>query len=158
MRGRILACILGMVAMGCSRNGDWARGPILHITGDEQSVGAEIFVDGEKIGVMQRQVYAGPELSEEELKKQHEAQRRLGIQPSRSMKPGDVFAVAVDIRIAKGEKQPEYGVQSFPRVPLGKHEILFVGPKGQQLRKHFDMKGETYMRVDFQKMVIRGAD
>jgi hypothetical protein len=143
---------------GCLEKDARMKGSRLYITGDSQAIGADIFIDGKKVGIMEKYVYAGPQPSAEEIKKQHEAQQRLGMKLTNPPKPGDVFAVGVDLRISSGEKKPEYGIYSDIRVSLGKHELLFINKEGKQLKKEIKIQGENYIAVDFEKMVIQGGD
>lgn len=157
MRTAAALCLVSILVTGCTDDREGMKTARLYITGDAKSVGAEIFVDGEKVGVMEKRVYSGPMPSEEKAEKQRESQKRLGIKPTEPMKPGDVFAVGVDIKIKKGEKDPEYGIYNDIRIPLGKHEILFVGRDGKHLKRSIEVKGESYINVDFEKLAIAGG-
>jgi len=150
--------VVSILLFGCLEKNERTKGSRLYITGDSESIGADIFIDGNKVGIMEKYVYAGPQLSTEEIKKQHEVQQRLGMKPTNPPKPGDVFAVGVDLRISSSKKKPEYGIYSDIRVPLGKHEIMFINREGGKLKKKIKIQGENYIAVDFGKMNIQGGD
>lgn len=153
MKSLLILFLVFILVAGCAREEN--EGSRLYISGDSQSVGADVYVDGQKIGIMKKHVYSGPKPTEEEIKKQHEGQQRLGIEPTNPPEPGDVSAVCVDIRINNGEKKPEYGVYSGIRVPDGKHEIKFINKTGKILKKELNIQGENYIVVDFGKMTIK---
>ncbi len=150
--------ITTILLLGCISNEEWKKGNRLFISGDEQAVGADIYIDGQKVGVMVKGVYAGPKPSKEDIKKQHEMQRRFGIKPTKPPYPGDVSADGIDLRIAKGERKPEYGIYKQIRASMGRHEILFISKEGKRLKKEIKVQSENYLRVDFGKMVIRGGE
>lgn len=150
--------VIIILLTGCSSNEEWKKGPELHINGDSQSIGAYIYIDGQKVGVMKKEVYTGPKPNEEDIKKHHELQKRLGITPTNPIVPGDVFAVGIDLRIAEGKKKPEYGILKDIRASMGKHEILFLNKEGKRLTKEIKVQSENYLRVDFGKMFIRGGE
>lgn len=157
MRILIILSLISIVLLGsCINNNESIRGTKLYIVGDAQSVDAEIYIDGQKVGIMEKHVYSGPRSTEEEIEKQHKMQQQLGIKPTNPLKTGDIFAVGVDIRIKSGEKKPEYGIYRDIKVPSGKHEILFISKKGKRLKKELKMNGENYISVDFKKMIIQG--
>lgn len=156
MRVLMTLWLINLLLAGCVRNEEAMQGSRLYISGDSQSVGADIYIDGKKVGVMKKRIYSGPDLTEEEIKKQHESQRRFGVEPISPLKPGDVYAVGIDIRIINGEREPEYGVYSDIRVTNGKHEISFIDKEGKRLAKQIEIKGENYVAVDFSKMAIQG--
>lgn len=143
---------------GCSSNEEWEKGPRLYIDGDGQSVGAEIYLDGQKVGIMIKRVYAGPKPSEEEIRKHHELQQRLGINPTDPPKPGDIFAEGIDLRIAEGKKKPEYGIYKQIRASMGKHELVVINKEGKRLTKEIKVQSENYLHVDFGRMVIQGGE
>ena len=103
----LLLSIVGLILIGCSER---IPGSKLYITGDSHAVGAEIYLDGERVGVMERRIYAGPSAPDDELRARSEMQRRLGLASASPMKPGDEFSVGVDLRVARGDKQTKYGV------------------------------------------------
>lgn len=153
---KVVLSLICILVIGCVGDEERMRGSRLYISGDSHSIGAEIHIDDQKVGIMEKRVYSGPSPTEEEIKKQHEMQRRLGIPQTDPPKPGDIFAIGVDIHVNSGEKQPEYGIYGDIRVPSGKHKILFVNKEGKRLEKQIEIKGENYIAVDFDKMIIQG--
>jgi hypothetical protein len=124
--GIILFVLLG--GCGCAK-------PTLYISGDSQAVGAEIYVDGQKVGTMEKYVYVGSTSKDlVVVEREKNLQQRLGI------KPGDIFS-GTEISI-----------------PTGKHEIMFVNKKGKHLKKDIVIQGESYIAVDFAKMIIQGGE
>lgn len=150
--------IVIILLSGCISNEEREKGPRLYITGDSQSVGADIYIDGQKVGVMVKEVYTGPKPTKEDIKKQHEMQRRLGIKPTNPPNPGDIFAVGIDLRIAESKKKPEYGIYKQIRASMGTHEIMFINKEGKRLKKEIKVQSENYLGVNFEKMVIRGGE
>jgi len=118
----LLLSIASSLLVGCS------EGSPLLITGDSQAVGTEIFVDGKRIGVMERRIYSGPSPADH-------------LAPASSMKRGDVFAANVGLR-----------------APRGSHEIAFVHTDGRRLVKRIDVRHEVYIGVSFSEMRISGGD
>lgn len=129
-------------------------GSKLYITGDSHAVGAEIHLDGERVGVMERRIYSGPPPTEGELKTRAEGQRRLGLAVTPPMKPGDVFAEGV----AGGDKQARSGVYDQVRARPGSHELAIVQRDGRRLAKRIEVKGEVYIGVSFSEMRITGGE
>lgn len=155
---KVLVAVVIILLIGCNINEEWEKGPRLYIGGDSQSVGAFIYIDGQKVGVMKKEIYTGPKPSEEDIRKHHEMQRRLGIKPTNPTMPGDIFAVGIDIRIAKGERKPDYGIYEDIRASMGEHELLFINKEGKRLKKKIKVQGENYLYVSFKRMVIRGGE
>ena len=147
--------MVGLILVGCSEK---IPGSKLYITGDSQAVAAEIHIDGERVGVMERRVYSGPPATDDELKARAEMQRRLGLASTSPVKPGDVFSEGVDLRVARGEKQAKYGVYDQVRVHPGPHEIAFVHADGRRLAKRIDVRDEAYIGVSFSEMRITGGE
>lgn len=115
-----------MLLTGCGKG-------TLYISGDSQSVGAEIFIDGQKVGIMEKGVYQGSTSKDPVVVERHaKLMQELGI------KTGDVYAGA-DIKI-----------------PSGEHELKLVNVGGKQLTKRFKIRGENYLNVSFEKMIIEG--
>ena len=137
----VTLCLIFIFFVGC-QNSEKSRGSSrLYINGDAKSVGASIYIDGKKVGIMEKRVYSGSDSS------------------AVGMKKGDVFAIGVDIRITNKEKKPEYGIYNQIRVLNGKHEILFLNVKeNKHLKKTIDIHSEGYIAVDFEKMTIRGGN
>jgi hypothetical protein len=107
----------------------------LSISGDKEAVDAEIYVDGHKVGLMEKHVYVGSTSKDlEVLEREKRVEQRLGI------KPGDIFS-GTDIQVQSGT-----------------HEIMFVSKEGKKLKKVIKIQGEGYIAVDFEKMVIQGGD
>ena len=69
------------------------------------------------------------------------------------MKPGDVFSVGVDLRVARGEKRAKYGVYDEVRATRGSHEIAFVSVDGRRLVKRIDVGEKAYVDVSFLEML-----
>ncbi len=115
--------LVAMLLSGCGKS-------TLDIAGDSQSVGAEIFIDGQKVGVMEKLVVVG--LKSKNPDEDKKLNQRFGI------KPGEVRAHA------------------FVEVPSGEYEIAFVSVEGKQLKKRFKIRGENYLNVSFEKMTIEG--
>jgi len=135
--------------IGCSEPGSK-----LYITGDSEAVGAEIHLDGKRVGMMERRIYSGPPPTEGELKTRAEGQQRLGLKATPPMKPGDVFAEGV----ASGDKPAGAGVYDQVRARPGPHEIAFVHRNGRQLVKRIDVRSEVYIGVSFSEMRITGGE
>ena len=131
--------------LGCSEG---AAGSKLYITGDSQAVGAEIHVDGKQVGVMERRIYEGAP----------PAADRPEVAPASPMKRGDVFSEGVDLRVARGDAQPKYGVYTQMRAPRGFHELAFVLPDGRRLAKRIDVRDEVYIGVSFSEMRISSGE
>src|SRR5207248_404978 len=144
-----LLSIVSLIFMGCS---DRMPGSKLYITGASDAVGAEIYLDGERVGVMERRIYSGPPPTEDELKARAEGQRRLGLAATAPMKPGDVFAEGV----AGGDKQTSPGVYDQVRARRGSHEIAFVHRDGRRLVKRIEVRDEVYIGISFSEMRIAG--
>jgi hypothetical protein len=115
----IMSCMALLLVASCSKSA-------LYISGDEEAIGAEIYVDGEKIGHLEKRVYAGSTSKNPTV-----VEREKGLQERLEIKPGDEFAGA-EIR-----------------VPSGKHKILFVSEAGKRLQKEIRIQGEQYIAVDF---------
>jgi hypothetical protein len=142
--------IVGVLMLfGCSE-----AGSKLYITGDAEAVGAEIHLDGKRVGIMERRVYSGPAPTEAELRTRAEGQRRLGLAPTPPMKPGDVFAEG----IAASDKPARSGAHDQVRAPAGHHEIAFVHRDGRRLVKRIDVRNEVYIGVSFSEMRITGGE
>ena len=150
-RSALLLTIGSLVFFGCSERMPSSK---LYITGGSQAVGAEIHLDGQRVGVMERRVYSGPPPTEGELKARAEGQRRLGLAATQPMKPDDVFTVGV----ADGDKPGGPGVYDQVRAPQGSHEIAFVQRDGRRLAKRIDVKDEVYIDVSFSEMLIAGGE
>jgi hypothetical protein len=137
--------------IGCS---DRAPGSKLYITGDSQSVGAEIYLDGKRVGVMERRIYSGPPPTEGELRTRAEGQHRLGLATTPPMKPGDVFAVG----IAERERSAGSGVYDQVRSRPGSHEIAFVHRDGRRVVKRIEVRDEVHIDVSLTEMRIMGGE
>jgi len=53
-----------------------------------------------------------------------------------------------------GIKPGEVKAHAFIEVPSGEHELKFVNVEGKQLTKRFKIRGENYLNVSFEKMII----
>lgn len=111
-----------MLITGCSKS--------VYISGDSQSVGAEIFIDGQRVGTMKR-VVVGPSSKDFVV-----AEREKEIMESMGIKVGTVIA------------------SGFIEVPSGEHEVTFVSVEGKRLTKHFKIRGDRGLNVSFEKMSI----
>lgn len=101
---------------------------VLHVSGDAQSVGAEIFIDGKPVGVMEKVVYEGSKSTNPVVVgRERRVLQKLGVAP------GDVRAGAT-IRISAGD-----------------HELLLRRADGKQLAKRFTIQGENYLIVSFER-------
>lgn len=158
MKALVVAVAVTILLAGCNNNEEWKKGPRLYIGGNSQSVGAFIYIDGQKVGVMVKHVYSGPNPSEEDIKKWQETQRRFGIKPTVPPKPGDIYAAGIDLRIVEGKKKPDYGIYKDIRASMGRHEILFISKEGKRLKKEIKVQGENYLHVDFERMIIQGGE
>jgi hypothetical protein len=145
----VLSIVGFLMLFGCSE-----AGSKLYITGDSEAVGAEIHLDGKRVGTMERRIYSGPAATEAELRARAEGQRRLGLAPTQPMKPGDVFAEG----IAASDKPAGSGDHAQVRAPAGPHEIAFVHRDGRRLVKRIDVKNEAYIGVSFAEMRITGGE
>lgn len=125
--------IAGLLTFQCSRNE-----ATVFVTGDEASIGAEVYIDGVKVAEMAEQIYYGPE--------------------SDVMKTGDKFAVAVAIDIIKEKTAAKYGFYDQPRVSQGPHQIRLISTDGVVLEKQITIRAENYLAVDFSKKEIRGGE
>jgi len=140
-----LLSIVCAALLGCSEP---TPGSKLYITGDADTVGAEIYLDGKPVGVIERRTYSGASAAGD-----HE------LRPSPSpMKPGDVFSVGVDLRVARGEKRAKYGVYDEVRATRGSHEIAFVSVDGRRLVKRIDVGEKASVGVSFLEMRISGGE
>jgi len=140
------------IAVGCS---DRIPGSKLYIVGDSRAVGAEIYLDGERIGVMERRIYSAPRSSkQDELAAHAEARQRLGLAAMPPLKPGDVFAEGV------GDAAKQAGARVYDQVRAGPgpHELAFVHRDGRRLVKRIEVRSEVYIGVDFSEMRITGGD
>jgi hypothetical protein len=135
-----LLSIVCAALLGCSEP---TPGSKLYITGDADTVGAEIYLDGKPVGVMERRTYSGASAAGD-----HE------LRPSPSpMKPG-----GVDLRVARGEKRAKYGVYDEVRATRGSHEIAFVSVDGRRLVKRIDVGEKADVGVSFLEMRISGGE
>ena len=134
---------------GCSKPGSK-----LYITGDNDAVGAEIHLDGKRVGIMERRIYSGPPPTEAELQTRAEGQRRLGLPATPPMKPGDVFAEGV----AASDKSAGSSAYDQVRARAGSHEIAFVHRDGRRLAKRIEVRNEVYLGVSFSEMRIAGGE
>jgi hypothetical protein len=142
--------IVGLsILSGCS-----SAGSKLYITGDSEAVGAEIHLDGKRVGIMEHRIYSGPPPTEDELRARAEGQRRLGLAATPPMKPGDVFAEG----IATGDKPAASGAYDQVRAPAGSHEIAFVHRDGRRLGKRIEVRNDVYIGVSFSEMRITGGE
>lgn len=117
-----------MLLLGCS-NGT------LYISGDSESVGAEVLIDGRKVGVMEKHVYVGSTSKNPVVVKR---EQKNSFMPGYRIKKGSVFSSA------------------HIKVPNGEHELTVVGVDGRRLKKRFKIRGENYLNVSFEKMTIEG--
>ena len=145
----VLSIVGLLMLIGCSEPGSK-----LYITGDSEAVGAEIHLDGKRVGIMERRVYSGPPPTEGELRARAEGQRRLGLAATPPMKPGDVFAEGV----AAGDKPVGSSVYDQVRARAGSYEIAFVHRDGRRLVKRIDVRNEVYIGVSFSEMLITGGE
>lgn len=126
-RAFILFFLVILFSGGCLKSS-------LYISGDKKAIDAAIYVDGQKVGLMEKRVYVGSTSNDPiVVEREKKEQQRLGI------RPGDIFSGA--------EIQ----------VPNGKHELMFI-KEDKQLRKEIKIQGENYIAVDFEKMVIQGGE
>jgi hypothetical protein len=121
----------------------------LPIWGGLEAIGAEIFLDGKKVGVMEQQVYEGPTPTESEVNRHREERR------PRPLRPGDLYSTAVSLTVFKGEHaRAKYDWEGIP-VSFGKHEIAIVTKDGKRLAKQIVVDRERlYMSIDFNNMTI----
>jgi hypothetical protein len=69
-----------------------------------------------------------------------------------------ITSIGVDLEVKEGRRQPEYGVYSEIHISRGEHEFLIVTKEGKQLRKHLNVKTETYIGIDCMAMSISGGE
>jgi hypothetical protein len=144
-----------MSALGCSQQ---ATGVKLYVTGDSDAVGAQILIDGTRVGVMERRIYSGPPETEEGRKARVEGQRRLGLPFTSPPQPGDIFSVGAAVHRGEGDaSRTDLGYDHVQVVP-GPHEISFVHADGRRLAKRIDVASEAYLGVSFAEMRITGGD
>ncbi len=103
------------------------------ISGDSEAVGAEIFIDDQKVGVMAKHVADGSGYKEFLVLDGDTIRRE-----STGLKPGHIFSSA-EIE-----------------APPGKHKFSFVNRDGKRLGKEIIIeRGEHYWYVSFENMKIR---
>ena len=122
---KVAVPIIALLMLGCSN-------PTIYITGDEKAIGAAIFVDGEKVGLMTEHIYRGSDVNSEIVaEREEELQKELGI------RRGDKFS---GINIT---------------VPRGEHKVMVVGKDDRKLETTILVKGgEMYGEVNFKEMTI----
>lgn len=99
----------------------------ISLSGGEQGVGAEVFIDGKKIGLLEKHVHRIPE-----SEGGRQTDRELGI------KPGDIYSGTIfKIKISDGE-----------------HELTVVSKDGKRISKKIQITGKNYFHADFDKMII----
>ena len=120
----IVVCIL-LFAVGCSE-------PTIYISGDENAIGTEVYVDGEKIGLMNEYIYAGSDSKNEIIVNR---EREL----------------LEKAQLKKGQKSSGITI----KLPRGKYNVQFVTKDGKILETEIIVKGgEMYGIVNFEKMQI----
>jgi hypothetical protein len=124
----VISFLALLLVASCSRSS-------LYISGDEEAIGAEIYVDGEEVGYLEKRVYSGTTSKNSTVVK-----REKRLQELLEIRSGDEFAGA-EIK-----------------VPAGKYKIMFISKAGKRVQKEIRIQGEQYIAVDFEKMVIRGGE
>ena len=105
MKRALMACFIFNLLFSCSFE------PTLYIAGDSQAIGAEIYVDGQKVGIMNKSVYEGSTSKDPLI-----IEREKKLQDKSGIKPGDIFSAA-EINISPG-----------------RHEIMFRNKDGKVLK------------------------
>jgi len=104
----------------------------LFISGDAEAAGAEIYVDGTRVGVMTDRVYVGSTSDNPAVvKREEELRRRLGVAR------GDHFSTA-EIQLK-----------------AGRHQLLLISPTGKRLQLDIDAGREVYVDINFREGIIR---
>ena len=87
---QIAVPIIALLMLGCSN-------PTIYLSGDEKAIGAEIFVDGEKVGLMTEHIYRGADVNSEIV-----AEREEKIRKELGIRSGDKFS-GTTITVLRGE-------------------------------------------------------
>jgi len=114
------------------------KGAVLAVTGDEAEVAAEIFVDSEKMGVMEKHVIPGSKSTDPVVM---EREKRL---PELSQKLDKLSRAEPDRIIAVARI----------RVDHGTHVFLFVSPEGKRLEEKIVVDRDMHLIIDFAEMTI----
>jgi hypothetical protein len=138
-----LPLLVGLILVACSQGEPSSR---LYIVGDGDAVGAEIYLDGSRVGVMERRIESGPGAGS--------SRPELEVVKA----PVEVFSVGVDLRVARGERPRTYGVYDQVRAWPGNHELAFVHTDGRRLVKRIEVKNEAYIAVSFGERRIQGGE
>jgi hypothetical protein len=126
----LIGLAAGLTVLYFVRQPEAKAGSKIYITGDTQSVGAKILVDGKEAGVMVEKSYAIPE----------------GSKVSTARDGQYTFAEGVDNLNGK--------VPEDLRVTDGRHEIAFE-KAGQSVKKAVAVNGDSLMNINFSKKEIR---
>lgn len=119
-----IVCTL-FFSMGCSD-------PDIYISGDEYAIGAEVYIDGKKIGLMNEHVYIGSDRKDEII-----------VNREREM--------LKNLQLKKGQKSSGITI----KLPKGVYDIQCVAKDGKKLETRLHVKGgPMYGSVDFTKMRI----
>src|SRR4029434_4923173 len=107
-----------LLLAACSRDG------VVHFTGDDAAVGAEVLVDGQRVTEMQAQEYRGTTSKDPVV-----IERERKISETVGPRPGEKLAFAQ------------------VRVPKGRHEITVRGRDGATVSTSLDVGHEAYVSV-----------
>lgn len=138
MKNFVICSAMALLFIVCQDSDERLKGPRVYITGGEQSIGSEIYVDGVKIGEMLERIYSGPE--------------------SMVLEKGDKFAIGKQIINLEKDVKKEHQKYDYIRVPRGNHKFKFISKDGKILEKEIEIKSETYLGIDFHEMTIGGDD
>ncbi|MEW5807279.1 MAG: hypothetical protein AB1756_08050, partial [Acidobacteriota bacterium] len=127
VKSLIIFCIILILCSCCFIQ------PMLYLSGDSEAVGAEIYIDGKKAGIMKKIIYPGWHKSRNPIIRE----RELRFQKESGIKPGDVFSNAQ------------------MKITYGKHTIEVISKNGKILKKEFITRpGENIIHVNFKDMTI----
>lgn len=116
--------VVAVVAAGCGVG-------TLHLTGDDEAIGATVEIDGKAVGQLGAFSYTGSTSPDPVV-----IERERGLQRESGIHPGQKFAAA-EIRVANGP-----------------HDLSVMSKTGKRLSRRFTMQGEDYIRVRFRDMRI----
>src|SRR6266850_7605444 len=103
----------------------------LHLTGDDEAIGAAVAIDGKNVAHLNEFVYSGSSSSDPVV-----AERDRALQRRSGLYPGQKFAVA-EVKVSNGV-----------------HNLKITSKTGKTLATRFEMQGENYIRVRFADMTI----
>jgi hypothetical protein len=103
----------------------------LHLTGDEEAIGAAVEVDGKVVGHLGGFVHDGPTSSDPVIiERERTLQRESGVYPGKKFAAGQMM------------------------VANGVRDLRVISKSGKTLSRRFTMQGEDYIQVRFRDMTI----